>query len=582
MSRPAAVRIVFIICLAIAAVALARLGSTTLALEREQASLRKRALLEENLQLALWRMDSALAPMMAEESARPYFMYNAFYPADRAYTRMFGEINRGEVLIPSPLLTLRSPRILLHFQYSADGKLTSPEAPTGNMRDLAEARYVAPERIDRSTKLLAEVGVRISKERLDKALSTVEISAPPIFEAKDSETVALQRGASEYTVRSRNMKRAQSAPPDQALVRTERGGVTQSPLEAFWIGDALLLARRVRVGNESFIQGAWLDWREIQGEFRDAAADLVSQPKLLPDSSLNNSSLIHRLAALPVRLDYGPIDETPETGWTPARISLAIAWGCLALAAVASAVLLHGALALSRRRGAFVSAVTHELRTPLTTFRLYSEMLDEDMVADPVTRDSYLKTLRSEAERLARLVENVLSFAKLERGRATLGRETVALDELVDRLAPRLALLAGRAGRDLVVERRKLVGAVYVNVSVVEQVLSNLVDNSIKYASCATDPRLHFEVSVEGRRAVLVLRDHGSGLDKRAVHRLFRPFSKSAQDAVGTAPGVGLGLALSRRLARAMGGDLKLAANGPAGAAFALLLPIEAPVDATG
>ena len=68
--------------------------------------------------------------------------------------------------------------------------------------------------------------------------------------------------------------------------------------------------------------------------------------------------------------------------------------------------------------------MTHELRTPLTTFRLYTEMLDEGMVASQDTQRSYLRTIRVEADRLGHLVENVLSFARLERGRATWGAKS--------------------------------------------------------------------------------------------------------------------------------------------------------------
>ena len=147
----------------------------------------------------------------------------------------------------------------------------------------------------------------------------------------------------------------------------------------------------------------------------------------------------------------GSIADEPEPAWSPVRLSLLIAWACLALAAAAVALVLHGALALSERRGTFVSAVTHELRTPLTTFRLYTEMLDEGMVAGPDSQRSYLRTLRAEADRLGHLVENVLSFARLERGRAADGREVVAPAALLDRLVPRLALRAQQAGMELVV-----------------------------------------------------------------------------------------------------------------------------------
>ena len=102
MKRLGWVWLVFGICVALAAGAMARLGGTALDLERAEAKARRQATLEENLQLALWRMDSALSPLVAEESARPYFTYSPLYPAERAFTKMFAEIERGDVLMPSP------------------------------------------------------------------------------------------------------------------------------------------------------------------------------------------------------------------------------------------------------------------------------------------------------------------------------------------------------------------------------------------------------------------------------------------------------------------------------------------------
>jgi signal transduction histidine kinase len=115
---------------------------------------------------------------------------------------------------------------------------------------------------------------------------------------------------------------------------------------------------------------------------------------------------------------------------------------------------------------------------------------------------------------------------------------------------------------------------VCVDISVVDQILTNLVDNAVKYAGGATDRRIHLDVATTGRWLAISVRDHGPGLDQRVVRRLFRPFSKSAHDAAQSAPGVGLGLALCRRLARSMKGDLRLAENGSTGATFMLTIPV--------
>src|SRR5947209_1181696 len=117
MRRPGLAWPVFALCVALAAAAMARVDATARRLARDEARARRRAAQDEDLQLALWRMDSALAPLVAEEGTRPYFHYSPFYPAERAYTAVLCEIRRGDVLMPSPLLTSASPRIRLHFQF---------------------------------------------------------------------------------------------------------------------------------------------------------------------------------------------------------------------------------------------------------------------------------------------------------------------------------------------------------------------------------------------------------------------------------------------------------------------------------
>jgi signal transduction histidine kinase len=237
-----------------------------------------------------------------------------------------------------------------------------------------------------------------------------------------------------------------------------------------------------------------------------------------------------------------------------------IAWLCLIFATVAAAATLLSVVALSERRAAFVSAVTHELRTPLTTFRMYAEMLAEGMVPETTQRQAYLETLRVEADRLHHLVENVLQYARLERGRPGGRREEITLGGLMDRLVPRLSDRATQAGMTLLpkVQEPNRTEALSVDVSAVEQILFNLVDNACKYAATATDRRLHLEASVDRGKLRFVVRDHGPGISKAGQKKLFQPFSKSVHEAAVSAPGVGLGLALCKRLARDLGGELRL------------------------
>jgi len=350
--------------------------------------------------------------------------------------------------------------------------------------------------------------------------------------------------------------------------------VVEGVSRTFWLGDRLLLARRVKIGEETVVQGCWLDWEALQVRLRQEVADLLPAVTFLPLAAVDLDRPGPRLASIPVQLAV-TMPEVSAAALSPIRVSLLLAWACLGCAAVAAAVALQRTLTLSERRGAFVSAVTHELRTPLTTFRMYAEMLSEGMVPDAEQRQKYLETLRVEADRLSHLVENVLQYARLERGRPGRRREDVSLAALLDHCRSRLADRAAQADLKLVVEANEAERdtTVATDLAAVEQILFNLVDNACKYAAHAADKRLHLTLDVEPRRVLVTVRDHGPGISPAGRKKLFQPFSKSVHEAASTAPGVGLGLALCRRLARDLGGKLELASLAEGGAAFVLSLP---------
>src|SRR6185295_14745703 len=109
MSRPWHIWAAFGLCLLLV---LAAMGWTTLAVLRLDEQSTQQTVREENVRLALWRMDSTLTPLLAQETAVPYFAYGAFYPAGRAYSEMFNNARNGEAMLPSPLLIEGGPHAL--------------------------------------------------------------------------------------------------------------------------------------------------------------------------------------------------------------------------------------------------------------------------------------------------------------------------------------------------------------------------------------------------------------------------------------------------------------------------------------
>jgi K+-sensing histidine kinase KdpD len=221
--------------------------------------------------------------------------------------------------------------------------------------------------------------------------------------------------------------------------------------------------------------------------------------------------------------------------------------------------------------------VTHELRTPLTTFRMYSEMLAEGMVKDPEDQKHYLLTLQRESDRLARVVENVLAWSRLEEGRFTARRQRVGVKNLIDTVIPVLGQRLGEVNMTLDVnvddDARELV--VETDEEAVGQILFNLADNAAKYAAGSEDTQVRLTVRRKQGLLEMMMCDGGPGIQAKHRNSIFVPFDRGAvMGSSNAVPGVGLGLPLARGLARDLQGDLRLQDNPGGGACFVFELPI--------
>jgi signal transduction histidine kinase len=658
--RPWQIWTVYIASLALVIAGVVWLSLRALESERIETAARQQAALEENTRLALWRMDSAKAPLVSDESARPYFAYMTIYPAERAYGRVFNKGAAASPMLLSPLAVAPHAEVRVHFQFDAEGRLTSPQVPKGPARDETVPRFISEESVAASEQSLDRVRSLVQPGELLAQLPPVEAaptelqftvspsgqvegdaavnsgdrqspagnasrnarhnaqgssaqqqgyygipsagygSVPQVTEPsqqqmanappdEEKNAVAQQRARgdnefqarSQYLTNSVNSSASRSGNYNGDFTPLVVGGERDEPaadarlsrMVPQWIGGELILARRVNVNGREFVQGCLLDWPAIRAGLLADIADLLPNADLVPLTMPPEDGLSRLLASLPVRLLPGEVIDGESSGLSPTQQSLLIAWAAMLAGALAVAALLQGVIALSERRAAFVSAVTHELRTPLTTFRMYAEMLSEGMVEDEANRRRYLETLRLEADRLTHLVENVLAYARLERGRpeGRIGPISVAtMLQHGDRLSER----ALQSGLELLIDadQRTQSARALADASAVEQILFNLVDNACKYASSTGNHSLHLEADADERYVRLRVRDHGRGISHQDRARLFQPFRKSADEAARSAPGVGLGLALSRRLARQMGGELSYETNGEPGASFVLRL----------
>lgn len=213
---------------------------------------------------------------------------------------------------------------------------------------------------------------------------------------------------------------------------------------------------------------------------------------------------------------------------------------------------------LNRQQRDFVSAVSHELKTPLTSIRMYSEMLREGW-ADEARKRSYYDFIHAESERLSRLITNVLQLARMSRGDLKVAPRSVEVTQLMDLIRSKVATQISQAGFEWRVDCSEQAAKqrLAIDDDAFAQILINLVDNALKFSAQA-DERL-IEVGcrhLKDGRVEFTVRDHGPGIAKDQMKKIFTLFYRSENELTRETVGTGIGLALVHRLAAAMGGEV--------------------------
>jgi signal transduction histidine kinase len=220
------------------------------------------------------------------------------------------------------------------------------------------------------------------------------------------------------------------------------------------------------------------------------------------------------------------------------------------------------------RRVTFVNQVSHELKTPLTNIRMYAELLENRIPEDDDRSRGYVGVLIAEAQRLSRLITNVLTFASHRRGKLKLHPQPAVVDEVIDSVITSFKPTLDSLGIAVVLEG-EAGKRVEVDVDILEQILVNLINNVEKYASQATELKITRQQN--GSRTTIVVADNGVGIPKAQHDSVFLPFVRLSNKLTDGTSGTGIGLTIARQLAVLHGGDLKLMPD-ENGATFELIL----------
>jgi signal transduction histidine kinase len=227
-------------------------------------------------------------------------------------------------------------------------------------------------------------------------------------------------------------------------------------------------------------------------------------------------------------------------------------------------------LVRARQKTDFVSNVSHELKTPLTSIRMFSELLAENRVESPEKRTQYLQIIVAEASRLTRLINNVLDFARMERGEKKYDRKPTHLDQIVEETLAQYRPQLEANGFSLTTETEPI--EAMVDRDAIAQVLLNLLSNAEKYGGEAK--QILVQLQRVGERAELSVSDRGLGVPRAAEEKIFEQFQRGHDSLNSGIQGAGLGLTLARQIARGHGGDVRFARREGGGSCFTISSPI--------
>jgi two-component system phosphate regulon sensor histidine kinase PhoR len=241
---------------------------------------------------------------------------------------------------------------------------------------------------------------------------------------------------------------------------------------------------------------------------------------------------------------------------------------------IGALAVLHDVTALRQMeemRKEFVANVSHELRTPITSIKGFVETLLDGALNEPATAERFLKIISKQSERLNAIIDDLLSLSRLEReNNSDVGKISTDINEVLTSAAGLCEQQAYEKSIHISIDCPENLSA-EVNPHLLEQAITNLVENAIKYSEENT--KVEVRAAIDSNRLYLEVHDNGPGIDQQYLPRLFERFYRVDEGRTRDQGGTGLGLAIVKHIAQAHGGRATVESTVGEGSKFSLILP---------
>jgi signal transduction histidine kinase len=233
---------------------------------------------------------------------------------------------------------------------------------------------------------------------------------------------------------------------------------------------------------------------------------------------------------------------------------------------------IYSEIRLARQKTTFVTNVSHELKTPLTSIRIFAELLKEKRQPDPLKQEKYLGIMISEIERLTRLINNVLDFAKINKGTRNYSKKICDCVELCKDLVENQRVRLEHNKFTLETGYSDTPLPVFVDPEAIKQALLNVISNAEKYSS--GEKWIRITVTSAAKVVTIAIADRGIGIDQSQSELIFKEFYRVDNSLTAKVQGTGLGLTITRQILRDHNGDIHYRKNEPSGSTFVIALPL--------